>query len=357
MLPEIAINLRKVEENARVLVESCSGSGIEVCGVTKAACGDPAIARAMLEGGVTQLADSRITNIGRMREAGIEAEMILLRSPGPSNVEMAVKYADVSLVSEATTVTMLDDAASAMGPCGNRNHAVILMVDIGDRREGVLPGDLQKLAEHAMALDHIVLRGIGTNLACYGGIVPTEVKMREFSSVVTGLEDATGVNIPVLSGGNSANIPMLLQGMSMGRVNHLRIGEGILLGLETVGRTPIPGTHQDAFTISAEVVESKIKPSLPDGETGQDAFGSIPKFEDRGDIAQGLLALGRQDIDIGSCVPVDPDVRILGANSDYIIADLGEGKRSVGDVITFLPGYGSLLRAMTSPYVEKVYLP
>lgn len=351
MFPSIEINPKKVLENTRTIVSLCEERNIDVCGVTKAVCGDPTVARAMIQGGVKQIADSRISNIQRMKEAGIDAEMILLRSPAPSIIDTVVEHVDISLVSEIHTLGMLNTSASI----SDKNHGVILMVDIGDRREGVLPDELMELVLLTRELNHISLRGIGTNVACYGGIIPTEQKMRQFSSIVADIESTIQETFLHLSGGNSANIPLLHGDVDMGRVNHLRIGEGILLGLETVGRSPIPGTHQDAFTIFAELVESKIKPSMPDGTIGQDAFGHIPRFVDRGTIHQGLLALGRQDIVADSLSPLNPQIEILGVNSDYIVVDLGKGMNNIGEALGFIPGYGSLLQAMTSPYVEKVY--
>lgn len=352
MFPRIEIDVEKIRENTRTIVRLCSQKYINVCGVTKAVCGDPIIARAMIQGGVKQLADSRISNIKRMREAGIESEMILLRSPGPSIVDDVVEYADISLVSEIHILGMLNTSASIR----DTDHGVILMVDFGDRREGVLPEEIQELVEIAHRLDHITLRGIGTNFACYCGVIPTEEKMEEFCSLINDVEVRIRHPIGIISGGNSANIPLVLNGSSLGCVNHLRIGEGILLGLETVNRSPIPGTHQDSFRILAELVESKIKPSMPDGTIGQDAFGSVPEFNDRGSIHEGLLALGRQDIEAGSLTPMDPNIEILGANSDYVITDLGVRMNSIGETLGFIPGYGSLLRAMSSPYVTKNHL-
>jgi predicted amino acid racemase len=48
---------------------------------------------------------------------------------------------------------------------------------------------------------------------------------------------------------------------------------------------------------------------------------------------------------------------VLGGSSDHLLLDLTDAthKYKVGDVLTFKVGYGSMLKAMTSPYVEKVY--
>jgi predicted amino acid racemase len=342
-LPRIEIDLAKVEHNTRSVASICATTSVEVAAVTKATRGDPQVARAMLRGGAALLADSRVENIRRMKEAGIDAPVLLLRSPQPSMAEDVVQWADQSLNSELGTVRALGRAAVEVG----RPHDVVLMVDMGDRREGVMPEELPSLAEAVASVEGTRLTGIGTNLACYGGIVPTREKMERLVELVKDVEDRSGIHIRTVSGGNSANIPMQMSEGHPPGVNQLRIGEGILLGLETVGRTPIPGTHQDAFRVIGELVEVQEKPSLPDGKVSQDAFGHTPDIKDRGTITEGILALGRQDVDPDSLDPVSGHVTVLGASSDHLILDLGGTKASPGDEVSFVPGYGSLLQAMT----------
>jgi predicted amino acid racemase len=346
------IDLAKVEENTRAVAAICARTGIEVAAVTKAACGDPKVAGAMLAGGAAILADSRVENIKRLKMAGVRAPALLLRSPQPSRAEEVVEWADQSLNSELDTIRALGRAAVSAG----RSHGVVIMVDMGDRREGVMPEELPELAEESASVEGIGLLGIGTNLACYGGVVPTREKMEGLVQLAHAVEDRTGGKVHTVSAGNSANIPLqMAEGHPRG-VNQLRIGEGILLGLETVDRTPIPGTHQDAFQVVGELVEVQRKPSLPDGRMSQDAFGHTPDIEDRGTITEGILAVGRQDVVPDSLAPVSDQVSVLGASSDHLILDLGGTKARPGDQVSFVPGYGSLLQAMTSPYVEKVHV-
>lgn len=219
-----------------------------------------------------------------------------------------------------------------------------------------MPEELPALAEESASVDGIGLLGIGTNLACYGGVIPTREKMEGLIELAHAVEERTGEGVHTVSAGNSANIPLQLSEGHPPGVNQLRIGEGILLGLETVDRTPIPGTYQDAFQVVGELVEVQRKPSLPEGDVSQDAFGHTPDIEDRGTITEGILALGRQDVDPDSLAPVSDHVSVLGASSDHLILDLGGLDTSPGDEVKFVPGYGSLLRAMTSPYVVKVYI-
>ena len=70
--PYLSIDLDKIEHNARTIVRLCQTHGIQVFGVTKCVCGHPEVARAMLRGGVSSLADSRLENIHRLKTAGFQ---------------------------------------------------------------------------------------------------------------------------------------------------------------------------------------------------------------------------------------------------------------------------------------------
>jgi predicted amino acid racemase len=180
--------------------------------------------------------------------------------------------------------------------------------------------------------------------------------MQELSAIVDNLQRKFGINFEVVSGGNSANYQWFVSTPDVGLVNHLRIGEAILLGFDTLIRERIPGLYTDAFTLVAEVIELKTKPSKPYGEIAQDAFGHVPVYEDKGNIRRAILALGMQDVDI-SAIKSRVKVNVLGASSDHLILDARDSGLEVGVEVRFDVNYGALLRAMTSPYVEKVYLP
>ncbi len=349
--PRIEIDLAKIAHNAKKLKELYSSKGISVIGVTKLVCGDPSIADVLVKSGINILADSRISNIKRMREAGIHAQFVLLRTPVPSQAESVVKYADISLNSELSVVKSL----SKFAVNNNTTHKIILMVELGDLREGLMPLDLEDTVKGVMSLEGIELAGIGANLACFGGVKPDEEKMRYLSSLAGDIEERFGLTLKFVSGGNSANYIWFVSTKDVGRVNNLRLGESIYLGRETLYRTPIPGLYTDAFTLIAEVIESKIKPSIPYGEVCQDAFGNIPKFQDRGQIRRVILGVGLQDVLVSGITPI-LDIDILGASSDHIILYTKQVDLKVGNEVVFNLNYGALLSVMTSPYVMKRYV-
>ena len=347
--PRLEINLDKIYHNARTLVELLAKRGISVTGVTKATLGSPEIAGAWLRAGVNAIGDSRIENVEAMRHASVPASMTLIRSPMLSQVDRVVRHADVSFNTELDVINKLSSAAKKQG----RTHGIVLMVELGDLREGIMPGDLEKTVRETLGFPNIALKGIGTNLACQNGVSPDDKNMAELSALADSIEATGGPVLDIVSGGNSGNLPWALSAADTGRINDLRLGESLLLGCEPLHRQPIDGLHTDAITLIAEVIESKVKPSQPWGEIAQTAFGDKPLARDRGDISQAILAIGRQDTDptgLYSSLGID----ILGASSDHLIADSGRHHLSVGTEVTFQLSYSALVRAMTSPFVAKV---
>lgn len=349
--PYITIDLAKIAHNARTITRLCAQHGIEVTGVTKGTCGLPEVAHAMLRGGVVSIGESRQQNIHRLRASGINTSYMLLRIPPLSEVDDVVTSADISLNSEVSVIAALSEAACRRGLV----HAVIIMVDVGDLREGVWPNDLIPFVRDIITLPGIRIVGLGTNLSCYGGVVPSEDNMQQLVDYASQLERTFGVHLQYISGGNSSALPLIAAGKMPRRVNHVRIGEGILLGRETIHRTAWPDTFQDAFRLYAEVIERKEKPSIPIGAMSEDAFGRQPTFADQGQRVRAILDIGREDVDVAGLQPLDARLAILGASSDHLLVDVtaAAGAIRVGDELAFSLNYSALLAAMTSPYVAK----
>jgi arginase len=407
--PYVTIDLEKIEENARVITSLCSRYGIEVTGVTKVTCGMPQVAAAMIRGGVVGIGESRMENIRRLKVSGIlstasfaagsrdhgpkgnETEkrkkekipIMLLRIPPLSLVDEIVTSVDISLNSELSVIRGLSDAAERRGLV----HDIILMVDLGDLREGIWPDDLIPTVEEVVSLSGVRIIGIGTNLSCYGGVIPTEENMGALVDYADEIERKFPIELQYISGGNSSALTLISEGKMPKRVNHMRIGEAILLGRETIERRVWPETSQDAFTLVAEVIELKEKPSLPIGEIGQDAFGgkrssgknlsflrhlnpfnkisggNLKISGKRREMVRVILNIGREDVDVCGISPIDERLKILGSSSDHLIVDVTKAGRNfdelggqgiaMGGELGFLMNYAALLAVMTSSYVEK----
>ena len=352
-LPEIVIDLAKITKNVEAIKRIADPYQVDVVGVTKVFSGEPKIAAAMLAGGIRMLADSRLENLARLKRAFPEIPLMLLRLPGLSQIEETVALAEVSLNSNLEVLQALSQVALKQ----KKKHRVILMVDMGDLREGIWPKELPQLVAQVLPLKGLRLEGLGVNLACYGGVIPTSKNLGYLVELAEGVEKKFGISLPVISGGNSASLALLQSGSLPRRINQLRIGEGIVLGRETVNRQRLPDAFVDAFILKAEILESYDKPTVPIGSIGQDAFGEIPKFLDEGWRKRGIIALGRQDVPIEGLILRDARLKIFGASSDHLIMDVtGAPDIMVGSVVEFNLNYGGLLRAMTSPFVHKRYI-
>ena len=351
LLPKLKIDLSKIYHNTRTLVERLALQGISVTGVTKATLGSSAIATTILRAGVHSLGDSRIENIERIRLAKVPAVTIMIRTPMLSRARRIVINTDISCNTELKIVQKLSSEAKKLQIV----HGVILMVELGDLREGLMPEDVLETVREILKLPNIILKGIGTNLACRSGVSPDNKNMAVLSELTESIESTFGINLEIISGGNSANLNWALSGADVGRVNNLRLGEAILLGCETLHRKPIEGLYTDAITLSAEVIEVKLKPTKPLGVISQNAFGEVLNVEDRGSVTQAILAIGQQDVDPLGLKPLN-GVKVMSASSDHLIIESSNNTLTIGSNHDFKLNYNALLRAMTSPFVKKVII-
>ncbi len=348
----IEVNCEYIRQNAQAIVDACAAHGVRVVGVTKACCGDPDVARAMLAGGVALLAESRLSNVRRLRAAGIDAEIEMLRLPRLSEAAELVRLTEYSLNSEIAAITALSDAAEAQG----RVHQVVIIVETGDRREGIMPDEAVAFARWVEDLPGVDLGGVAANTGCIGGVIPTRENTLLLVDVAEQIERMLGRRLRVISGGHTASIALLLRGEMPARVNQIRVGEGILLGVDSSTNVPLPAPHRDAFTVVADVIEVRTKPSLPEGIITVDAFGRTPTWQDLGPRRRAILAMGEQDLRVSGLTPRRPGVTLVGASSDHTVVDVTNADPPVvlGEELEFDPNYAAMATAMASADVDKI---
>ena len=350
MFPRVIINLEKYRHNLRILLDSCHENGMSVMAVSKVFCADHNLIDIMIEEEVDYIADSRIHNL-----ANIICPMpkVLLRLPSYGEVDEVVKHSDISLNSELSTIKLLNEASLLL----NKRHGVIVMIDLGDLREGIFnESELYSTIEGILELDNIDLKGIGVNLTCYGGIIPTRDTLQRLVDYKTNIEEKFDIELEIISGGNSSNIDLMFNGEIPHQINNIRLGESLVLGRETAFGDFIDNTYDDVFTFEADIIEMKEKPSYPIGQIGMNAFGKVPQFDDKGLMLRAILAVGKQDVDYTELIPFDT-IKAIGGSSDHIILDLSDATNvyEVGDTVLFKLTYSSILSLMTSKYVRKTY--
>ncbi|MBN2268611.1 MAG: alanine/ornithine racemase family PLP-dependent enzyme [Acholeplasmataceae bacterium] len=347
-MPSIHIYLKRFERNLRFLTNLLHAEDRSVMAVSKVFLADSKLIDIINQTEIEYIADSRIENL---RKIQTDKPKVMLRIPAISEVNDIVEVCDISLNSEYKTIESLNQASEKIG----KIHKIILMFDIGDLREGIYYKDFElNLIKKIQNLSFIELYGIGTNLTCYGGVIPTKETYEKLIQIKEQIELRFGLTLKVISGGNSSAIPMLKRHELSPFINNLRIGEAYVLGRETAYGTHIEGMADDVFTLQTEIVELKDKPSYPEGELGLDAFGKKVEFVDRGMMRRAICNVGKQDVDLFELIPPD-GVEILGGSSDHLILNLSNKTYKLGDTIEFKLTYRSLLSLMTSPYIGRVY--
>lgn len=344
--PMLEVSKSKLQENVKQVVSRCNDVGVNVTGVVKGFNGIEELANVMADSGCYQLASSRIEQIKKLRDYGISKEMMLIRIPMHSEIKELVEFVDISLNSEISTIKKINEEARKQG----KNHKVILMIDLGDLREGII--DRKEAVETAKYIEeelkNITFAGIGTNLGCYGSIKPDENNLGTLSDIAEEIELEIGRELEIISGGATSSLTLILDGKLPKKINNLRIGEGIInaMDLDLFWGYDISFLNNDVFVIKAEVIEVKDKPTYPIGEIFIDAFGNIPSYDDNGIRRRALLGIGKQDFSmIDKLIPFNKDIKIVGASSDHLIIDVQDSKNeiNVGDILSFKILYPALL--------------
>lgn len=354
--PVLEVHTEKLMENAGRLSAFCAAHGRELVFSTKGFCAHPEVIRAARAGGIDRFADSRMKNIITAKQALPGLHYQLIRIPAPSEAAEVVRWADVSVQSQIETIRLISDEALRQG----KVHPIILMLDVGDLREGVFgPEQLREIAPQIRECRGVELIGLGTNVGCYGSVLPSRENMGALVEARDFLNDAWGFQIRTLSAGGTCCLKLLEEGVLPEGVNQIRAGEAVTCGEDTTGNRFLEGYHPDVFQLSAQVVELRRKPSVPVGELGLDGSGERPLYPDRGVRLRAVCALGKQDVDWGALTPLLPGAEIIGASSDHLLVDVEDcgGAVRPGDWLHFRCGYMAIMRAATSPYVEIRVVP
>ncbi|MEG0857305.1 MAG: alanine/ornithine racemase family PLP-dependent enzyme [Terrisporobacter sp.] len=357
--PILEINLNKILDNTKFIVDICNQKGINIAGVIKGVNADSQITNVLEEGGCKYIASSRIEQLINLKEEGIESESMLIRMPMVHEIKKVVDKIDISLNSEIKTINLLEKECKKQ----NKSHKVILMMDLGDLREGFFNKD--ELIDIALYIEnnlrYVKLYGIGTNLSCYGSIKPSYKNLNYLCEVAEEVENKIGRQLDIISGGSTTTLPLVLDDNIPSKINNLRVGEALLVGRDLIDYWgyDLNKMHKDTLILKAEVIEIKEKPSYPIGEMFLDAFGNKPTYEDRGIRRRAILAVGRQDfVNHRDLVPLDKNVEIVGSSSDHLIVDIEDSETNfqIGDIMSFGMFYSNALYLTSSKYVNKYYV-
>src|SRR5699024_1899657 len=105
---------------------------------TKLLCGHEEFLDEVADLNIGEMHDSRISNLKKIKERHPDVMTCYIKPPPHDIIESVVKYADASLNTELATLHELSKEAKRQ----DKVHKVIVMIEMGDLREGVMREDL-----------------------------------------------------------------------------------------------------------------------------------------------------------------------------------------------------------------------
>lgn len=350
----ITLDSKKLKSNFLYLDKLFNKHQIRWTIVSKMLSGNRSFMMELLSLGVKQLADSRVSNLKIVKSIDPGIETMYIKPPAKRAISSVVKYADISMNTEIETIKLLSAEAKKQG----KVHKVIIMIELGELREGVVGDSFIDFFSSVFSLSDIEVIGIGTNLSCLYGVLPNQDKLIQLCLYEQLIEARFNKQIPYVSGGSSVTIPLLLNKILPKGINHFRVGESLFLGTDVYNGEPMKNMKTDVLRLYSEIIELSEKPIVPSGDMGSNVEGNEFEFkeEDLGQVAyRAILDLGLLDVDMDHIEPVDEEIEFAGASSDMIVINLGKNKQgyNVGDLIEFKLDYMGTLRILNSKYIDK----
>lgn len=323
--------------------------------VTKMLCGNKFYLQQLIDLGIVQMHDTRLTNLKAIKELAPDIQTVYIKPPPKRSITKLIKYADVSFNTDLSVIKLLSEEAVRQ----KKKHKIIIMIEMGDLREGVMGDDLLEFYGKVFKLPNISIVGIGTNLNCLNGIMPSQDKMVQLALYKQLIEVKFNRKIPWVSGGTTVAVPMLIKHQIPKSINHFRIGEALYFGKDIFTDGIIKGMRSDVFRLFTEIIELHEKPMIPTGEQMENPSGVKTEF-DKADIGKtsyrAIIDIGLLECNPQFLIPEDDSVKIIEASSDMLVLDLGRNtkKYKVGDLVSFQLKYMGALGIMNSNYIQKL---
>lgn len=350
----IVLDTGKLKSNFEYLDSLFMQHNIKWSVVSKLLCGHKGFLTELLNLGITQVCDSRVSNLKTIKSLKPDVETIYIKPPAKRAIKGVVKYADISMNTHIETIRLLSKEAGNQG----KIHKIIIMIELGELREGVMGNDFMEFYESVFELHNIEVVGLGANLSCLYGVLPNQDKLIQLSLYEQLVEARFGKHIPFVSGGSSVTIPMIFQNVLPKGINHFRVGETLYMGSDLSTNTTFEQMHSDVFMLYAEIIELLEKPAIPSGEMGTNVEGNSYSFDESliGQTScRAIIDMGLLDVEESHIEATDNDIKFVGASSDMLVIDLGNNSKNyrVGDMLEFKMDYMGILRVISSNYIDK----
>jgi len=354
----VRIHIEKIYENIDIIHKLMLANDKEWSLVLKCLGGEREIIDKVLEyplvHKIHSISSSHWQELSLAKELHSNLRTIVIRPTFLKLSNVIIDNCDISLESSLAAIKALNDSAKN----ADKNHNIVVMIEMGDLREGIRREGLIPFYNNVFELKNIRIVGIGANIGCMFGDLPTYDKLLHLVLYSQLLEAKYNSKMELVSGGTSITLPLLDTGEVPVGVNHFRIGEAVFLGTSPYDNRRYAGLNTDCFEFESNILELYRKESLPEKkvrltskskeELNQREYGSYKALVDFGNI----------DVDPRNLISLDKKVRFFGNSSDLSVYDLGENLREykTGDVLRFTMKYIGLAQLMNSKYIEKTFV-
>ncbi|MDD2563809.1 MAG: alanine racemase [Salinivirgaceae bacterium] len=361
-MAQLRINTNKIIGNITKINRILQKHDIQWSLVAKILAGNKEVLRKILSHPeikkLHSIADSRLTGLRAIKSIDPEITTMYAKPPAMDSIKSVVTYADISLNSSFKTIEALDKEAGRQG----KTHRVIIMIELGELREGIIREHVLTFYKKVFDLKNVVIEGIGANLGCMYGIQPTYDKLLQLSLYKQLIEAKFDTSFSLISGGSSITLPLVGKPSMPKNLNHLRIGEAAFLGTTPIDNEKFRTLATDAFEYRANIIELELKETSPDGVLTEGNIGHTVENNEQQDYQhsyRAILDFGLLDVDIQELKAKDPEIKFAGTTSDMSVYDLGPAlknkscKYKVGDKVIFVPSYMAIARLMSSKFIDK----
>jgi predicted amino acid racemase len=350
-MAQLVIHLEKLRHNIASILSYCHSKNLEIVGIIKGSYAKPVILKEFQRAGIKTIGTSKISTAEETARH-LDEKPILITLPSPAELDAVLHWTRASLNSEIQVIRELADRAYRL----KKNHGIILMVDNGDLREGVMPEDVLDTTKQIMEIrsPYIEFLGLGANLGCCSGTLPDEQNIALLQELALDIENRLGYHIQTVSIGGSVMLDWLSSHALPSKINQIRIGEAIMLGNIPGINQKHPELYDDVLLFEGEILEIKEKPGQPLGTQGTDALGRKPLGFRAGIRKRAILNFGVVDTNPGGLTALHENIHVVTSNADYTIVDITEcpNPLSIGSTLSFRMNYRAMIQAFCSPFVN-----
>ena len=364
-MAELIIHTKKIQDNIKYLSKYFDSHNIAWSLITKVFSGDKEFLKYVLTDEIIEkidsVGDSRLTSLKNLKAVNPKMRTIYIKPPAKIYADEVVKYADISLNSSFSTIVALNEASKKV----DKIHQIIIMVELGELREGVKRTELMSFYESVFELSNIEVIGIGSNLGCMYGVEPSYDKLLQLSLYQELISAKFNKDLKYVSGGTSITLPLIENNTIPKDINHFRVGEAVFFGISPLDNKQFKELSIDTFEFCANIIELEEKKIVPDGIISHGNVGQSSDFNQDNvneTSIKAILDFGLLDVDQNDIEFIDKKLEYVGITSDMLVVDIGTNitkdgvkKYSIGDKIHFKPNYMAVARLLNSKFIDKKF--